>query len=187
MSNPINTAPGWYPETSSGATVYWDGTRWTGDSRPPRKAFAAKAAHKGWGIGLIVFGALSVISAFSPTSTGASTASPFTLVIVGAGLLAWGIYLLRGQGPTTKAVEARLAAERQAQLAQATATASAQTGVHIVVNAPDNSAAAAQIRAIADPQTAKALQNLQNLLYTRAITDAEYQAAKNKLLGDLSS
>lgn len=47
-----------------------------------------------------------------------------------------------------------------------------------------NDDATAQIRAVADPRTAEALQNLQNLLYTGAMTDAEYQAAKDKLLGN---
>lgn len=42
---------------------------------------------------------------------------------------------------------------------------------------------AAQIAALANPETATALQNLQKLLYTRTITDEEYQAAKNKILG----
>jgi len=41
---------------------------------------------------------------------------------------------------------------------------------------------AAQIRAISNPETAQALQNLQNLLYTRAISDEEFQAAKSNLL-----
>jgi len=41
---------------------------------------------------------------------------------------------------------------------------------------------AAQIRAISNPETAQALQNLQNLLYTRAISDEEFNAAKNNLL-----
>lgn len=48
-------------------------------------------------------------------------------------------------------------------------------------SSPD-AVAAAQINAIANPATAKAIQNLQNLLYTQAITDEEFQAAKDKLL-----
>lgn len=42
--------------------------------------------------------------------------------------------------------------------------------------------AAAQISAIANPETARSIQNLQNLLYTQAITDQEFQAAKDRLL-----
>src|SRR5690606_40069836 len=48
----------------------------------------------------------------------------------------------------------------------------------------DNQAAAvAQIKAISDPDTARALQNLQNLLYSRVLTDDEFQTAKDRLLG----
>jgi hypothetical protein len=39
-----------------------------------------------------------------------------------------------------------------------------------------------QIRAITNPETAQALQNLQNLLYTRVITDEEFASMKAKLL-----
>jgi|GEM_PF-5212280 len=42
-------------------------------------------------------------------------------------------------------------------------------------------AAAAQVDAIANPETAAALQNLQHLLYTRTITDSEFQLAKDRL------
>lgn len=45
------------------------------------------------------------------------------------------------------------------------------------------SSSAAQVRALADPNTAQALQNLQNLLYMRVITDEEYLAAKNRIFG----
>lgn len=44
-----------------------------------------------------------------------------------------------------------------------------------------DTSAVAQINAIADPQTAKALQNLQKLLYTQELTEDEYQAAKDRL------
>lgn len=40
---------------------------------------------------------------------------------------------------------------------------------------------AVQAQAVADPATSKALQDLSKLLYTRAITDEEYQSAKDKL------
>ena len=46
-----------------------------------------------------------------------------------------------------------------------------------------DAAHAAQVNAIANPETAQALQNLHNLLYTRIITQAEYDAAKARLLG----
>lgn len=47
----------------------------------------------------------------------------------------------------------------------------------------DNAAvSAAQISALSNPETARALQELQKLLYTQAISDQEFQAAKDKLL-----
>jgi hypothetical protein len=59
--------------------------------------------------------------------------------------------------------------------------------IQVTVAGPSTeSATAAQINALASPETAKAIQNLQNLLYTHAITDEEFQAAKKKLLGDLA-
>lgn len=42
-------------------------------------------------------------------------------------------------------------------------------------------AAAAQIQAISDPATARALLNLQNLLYSRTISEEEFRAAKDRL------
>ena len=46
----------------------------------------------------------------------------------------------------------------------------------------DADVAAAQVRAVSNPETARALQNLQNLLYTQAISDVEFQSAKDRLL-----
>lgn len=43
---------------------------------------------------------------------------------------------------------------------------------------------AEQIKAISNPDTAKALQNLQNLLFTRVITDEEFAQMKSKLLSN---
>ena len=205
MSGQTPGAPGWYPDESTGGTRYWDGHRWTGDARPERLPFAAAAAHKGWGIALTILGPLVIVSSpgqFSPQET-EPPAPPIVMfalsVLIGFALIGWGVYLLRGRGPTTKSVVARLEPEQVARTAQAQAQAEAQARaraerastptIQINVNnaAPHDDATAAQIKAIANPDTAKALQNLQNLLYTRAITDAEYQAAKNKLLGDLQS
>lgn len=199
MTGDMPTAPGWYPDEAAAGTRYWDGKRWTGDTRPPRRALAAASVNRGWGIALAAIGALVVLT--SPAQFGRQTAdssmSPAAVFIVslllGIVLVLWGIYLLRGRGPSTKEVLARLDAERLAAAARRqppppTAQASSPT-VQINLNnaASSESAAAAQVQAIANPETAKALQNLQNLLYTRTITDAEYQAAKNKLLGDLQS
>lgn len=66
------------------------------------------------------------------------------------------------------------------------ARSEATRAVHQVVHhsvRPDASgdASAAQIQALANPETARALQNFQNLLYSRTITEAEFQAAKNRI------
>jgi DNA uptake protein ComE-like DNA-binding protein len=55
--------------------------------------------------------------------------------------------------------------------------------VNVAAPAHNDAAAAAQIQALANPQTAKALQNLQDLLATNVLTLAEFHAAKDKLLG----
>jgi len=110
--------PGWYPDLETGGTQYWDGRRWTGDKRPRRLPFAAESANRGWGLGLSIFGVLSLIT--SPAqfgnSTPDSTTSPlgafFTALIMGVVLTAVGVYLLRGRGPSTKEVIARLAREQ---------------------------------------------------------------------------
>ncbi|SDH57862.1 DUF2510 domain-containing protein [Agrococcus jejuensis] len=190
MSAPSNTAPGWYPNAGDAGTRYWDGRRWSGDTRPPRKTFAAQAAHKGWGIGLTIFGGAAVLSSFTGAASSQS-ASPLTTAVVGIALLAFGVYLLRGAGPTTKSVETRLAAERvDARLAseaehQRAMAAAQNPGVHhsTTINVHSSEAEAAQIAAISNPETATALQNLQKLLYSRAITDQEFQDAKDRLLG----
>ena len=112
--------PGWYPDLKSGGTQYWDGRRWTGDKRPRRLPFAAEAAHRGWGIGLSVFGILMLLT--SPAQLGESTNDPttspvgafFTALVMGVVLTAVGIYLFRGRGPSTKDVIARLAREQAA-------------------------------------------------------------------------
>lgn len=186
---------GWHRDEATGGSRYWDGSHWTGDFRPPRKPFAAASAHKGWGIGLTVAGALFVVSspgqfAQPPEDASAPPVVYFLFgILLGLGLLALGVYLLRGQGPTTKAVESRLA-EAQARRSmppppRPSAATSHTINVNVTGGADASAAAAAQVQAIANPETAKALQNLQNLLYTKTITDAEYQAAKDKLLGQL--
>lgn len=112
----------------------------------------------------------------------------FGLFGVGLAAATGGVYLFRGQGPTTQAVEAERKeakakrrganfarfAENLTGFAQSRSSAASTSG---------DAAAAAQINALANPQTAKALHSLQNLLYTRTLTVAEYQAAKDKLVG----
>jgi len=160
---------------------------------------------------LIIFGVFSVLSSPGAFSEGAENpvATFFIMIVLGLAALPAGVYMFRGQGPTTKAVEARLAAERMAEAAERKAEAverkaeaERQAGlkasilrriggrdpapwVSVNVAAPtsNDAAAVAQINALANPETAKALQNLQNLLYTQAITEDEYQAVKDRLLG----
>jgi hypothetical protein len=125
------------------------------------------------------------------TDDAATSMSPiggfFFSLVLGLATAGLGVYLFRGQGPTTKDVLARITAERQAaNLRRVTQHRPQQSAVVVNVGTQTSNDAttAAQISAIASPQTAQALQNLQNLLYTQAITDAEFQSAKDKLLGD---
>ena len=112
--------------------------------------------------------------------------------MLSAVLVAWGIYLLRGQGSTTKAVLERIRRERLASDAYGTTPPAhsyfeAVPAVNSASNTDQTAAAtitAAQIQAISNPETARALQNLQALLYTRTISPEVFQRAKNKLLGD---
>ncbi len=202
MSTPVPTVAGWYPDPATGGTRYSDGSRWTGDTRPRRRTFAAAATHRGWGIGLIIFGVLSVLSSPGQFSQpeGTSSMSPvgafFSSILLGVAVAAFGVYLIRGQGPTTKAVEERLAARRNAADAIERKVASTRQGpqaglgdltVNVAAPMQTDAAAVAQINALANPETAKALQNLQNLLYTQAISEEEYQAAKDRLLGAASA
>lgn len=188
-SEPAPASPGWYPDPATGGTRYSDGSRWTGAARPRRRPFAADAnygilphALVGWGAFIVV--ALVVATAaeagfFAPVAIGI----PIILILITVS-----VYYARGRGPTTDTVKADLkkvqedqeaAAEKAAKLARRR-----KPFFHFgnTVEASDV-VGAAQVQAIANPQTARALQNLQNLLYTQAITDAEYEAAKNKLLG----
>ena len=111
--------------------------------------------------------------------------------MLSAALVVWGVYLLRGQGPTTKAVLERIRRERLASDAYGTPPAHSHFEAVPAFNSASNTdqtaaatITAAQIQAISNPETARALQNLQALLYTRTISPEEFQRAKNKLLGD---
>lgn len=83
-----------------------------------RRPFAAKYAHRGWGIGLTVFGVLAVISGFSVIGSG--TTNPLPSFLVGLVAAAWGVYLLRGQG-VNPAASARKATAEQHQAARVVA------------------------------------------------------------------
>lgn len=185
---------GWYPD-EQGGTRLWDGNRWTGDVRPPRNSFSAASANRGWGIGLLILGVLFILTSpaqFGQEDPSKSPAAAFAFALVlGAGCAAWGVYLLRGRGPSTKDVLARLRSEQAVAAARhqppPPSSQSSSPTIQININSsnPVDSVGAAQVKAIANPETAQSIQNLQKLLYSRAITDAEFQAAKNKLLGDL--
>lgn len=189
------TFAGWYPHAAGGGTHYWDGSRWTGDTRPPRRTFAAESAHRGWGLGLTIFGGIGILTVpqqvTEAAAGGEGASNPFVYAALTIAFLALGIYLLRGRGPSTKAVEARLVAERDAmnrryEDRQRRRKQSPATTPVVNLASPDRDAvAAAQVSALANPETAKALSNLHALLYSRIITDAEFAAAKNLLLGDL--
>lgn len=192
MSGRTTTVPtfaGWYPDPDTGGTKYWDGSRWTGDTRPPRRPFAAEAREDvGW---LVVmsgacFVLLIIMGVFEGEITPIAALASVPLICVAAGGI--GAYLLRGQGPTTQDVEARLAEEHKAAQKKRRAANFASFATRLVGVRPSaapaggDMAEAARVNALADPETARALQNLQNLVYTRTITDKEYQAAKDKLL-----
>lgn len=202
MSDAHPSQSGWYPDKETGGTKFWTGTAWSGDTRPPRRKFAAPSGGQmGWGVGLIIFGALSILTApaqlnpAEPSATGDSPVAVFFFsLLLGAGLVALGIYFVRGQGPSTKQIMARYQPQAPPKGNQSSNQQPNQVGnygaggpstvIYNIGGATDG-AVAAQIQALSNPETTKALQQLQNLLYTRTITEAEYQAAKNKLLGDL--
>ena len=62
---------------------------------PSRRPFAAKYAHRGWGIGLIVFGVLAFFGGFSVIGSGTN---PIPSFVVGLAAAAVGVYLFRGRG-----------------------------------------------------------------------------------------
>jgi hypothetical protein len=131
----------------------------------------------------MIFGVLGL---FSVGQSGVSA------IPIGLAAIAVGLYLFRGQGPSTKSVAARAQSDRLSDAVRTSARPRATPGAtpSITINVGGASApetqAAAQVKALADPETAKALLNLQNLLYTHTITDAEFEAAKKKLLGDVT-
>ncbi|WP_339622155.1 SHOCT domain-containing protein [uncultured Salinibacterium sp.] len=196
MSDAVPIAPGWYPDPATGGTRYWEGSRWTGDVRPRRKPFAASsksgvaAIIAIWmGVGWLPLG----IGAYSETGQGGYIVAAVLIPLVAAVVA---VYFLRGKGPSTQEVEARLAQERKeakAKRRDANIAGFAANMWSLVKPRPEaapasgESAASAQINAIADPETAKALLKLQNLQYTRTITDDEFQAAKDKLLGPVTA
>lgn len=122
----------------------------------------------------------------SMSTVGAVLLGLVCVFVIGPATLATGLYFYRGQGPSTEDVEKRLDDQRDnandstRDAARFWRRGRPLADVHVA--APDV-ARAAQVDAVANPETARALQNLQNLLYTQAISDEEYQQAKDRLLG----
>jgi hypothetical protein len=198
MNEITPTFADWYPDAATGGTKYWDGTRWTGDTRPRRKPFAAAARDNDkFGLLFLALGApgLAFLGAFGDEVEGlwAKLLWFVSGVVLLLALIACGIYLFRGQGPTTASIEQRLAAEeksakgrrRSANLAsfaeRLVGRGRPQQPAPSMLTRPDTTAA--QINAISTGETTRSLEKLQHLLYSGAITDLEYQAAKDKLLG----
>ncbi len=194
MGESTPTVKGWYPDDATGGTRYWDGARWSGDIRPARRPFAASSAHRseGWSVLTLggVFTVILVMSFLEEPTVGGYVGMVVGILAVAGASGAVGAYLLRGQGPTTEEVEQRLkeqskdakARRRKANIAGALAQLG-RGGARRVPEAENADPAAEQVRALRDPQTAKALQDLQKLLYTRTLTEEEFRAAKDKLLG----
>jgi hypothetical protein len=78
-----------------------------------RRPFASKFAHRGWGIGLAVVGGLVFLGGFAALGPGST---PIPSFVIGLVLIAWAVYLLRGQG-INPAVAERRAAEAQRKAA----------------------------------------------------------------------
>lgn len=192
MSAPAPVAKGWHPDPETGGTRYSDGTRWTGDVRPRRRPFAPASSTGPLGYLLVFIAVMFLflsIMAFGETHNAGYLVGSIVLLLVS---LPACVYLARGQGPSTAEVEARLAAERKEAKAKRRAANMAGFAAGLAglgrpraaaEPASSEAAEAEQIRAIADPETAKALQSLQHLLYAQVLTEEEFQGAKDKLLG----
>jgi hypothetical protein len=192
------TFANWYPDSSTGGTKYWDGNRWTGDTRPRRRSFAA-AAKKSNEIPLVLMGGLGFsficVMAFFDDETEAGTALP----LLGAGIIvaivavSYSVYLIRGQGPTTASIEQRLAADAKLAQGKRRSANMASVAERLVGRsrrqqpAPpmftQTDTAGAHNSAISSGETTRSLEKLQHLLFSGAITDAEHQVAKDKVLG----
>ena len=109
----------WYPDPDTGGTRYWDGSRWTGDTRPPRRPFAAAAHNRDEARfallmgGLIAVGIVAAVFSDDPDEK-LHAAALLIVPFVVAATVAVALYFFRGQGPTTRAVESRLAKEDEA-------------------------------------------------------------------------
>ncbi|MEJ1153988.1 hypothetical protein [Microbacterium marmarense] len=112
MIEPVPTIPGWYADTRTGGSKYWDGSRWSGDKRPARRRFAAP-----FGTGWMGYLVLAMAAMWVPIGLGAysdTQAAGYLVaaILIPVALATTGVYMLRGRGPTTRDVRTRLAAER---------------------------------------------------------------------------
>lgn len=110
LTRRVPTFAGWYPDPNGTGTAYWDGSGWTGDTRPRRRSFAAKAS----GTHLIPLVVMSG-GGWGALCIGAAYEDGFTIgwFLVGlaalVGTVLGCIYLVRGRGPSTISVKRRLA------------------------------------------------------------------------------
>lgn len=198
--NEVNpTFADWYPDAETGGTKYWDGTRWTGDRRPRRKPFAAAARDNDQLVGVLGLGwsvpAFAFLGAFSNDVNGLW--AKFLWFVSGVVLLlayfAFAVYLLRGQGPTTAAVKQRLLDEEKSAKGRRRSANIASVGGMLgrlgrsqqpsPPSPPSFGPSPTPTTAFASSEITRALESLHHHLYSGAITDSEYQAAKDKLLG----
>jgi len=179
MSDADSRTPGWYPNPGSGGTRYWDGTRWTAETLPPAPQLAPS---KGLGILFIVFGGgCAIASPFASELNDGSVSTVglfFGLLVSGLAAVPLGVYLFRGSSPWIQALDARHAAlNRKAELAQ-------QYKAERRAAALRRMSAPSREDALVSLQITRTLRNLHHLRTTNAITEAEYQAEKARLLGD---
>ncbi|MEV8267920.1 DUF2510 domain-containing protein [Microbacterium sp. NPDC076911] len=112
MIEPVPTIPGWYPDTRTGGSKYWDGSRWSGGKRPARRRFAAPFGTGWMGYVVLVMAAMWVAIGLGAYSDTHAVGYLFAAVLIPVGLAAISAYMLRGRGPTTREVRTRLATER---------------------------------------------------------------------------
>jgi hypothetical protein len=107
------------------------------------------------------------------------------LFFLGVGLIAAALYVAFGSAKVLKNWDHKIALEEQRREARRAQGLKGLLFGYAGISrrgAGAASVSAAQIRAVSNPETARSLQELQKLLYTQAISDHEFQAAKDKLL-----
>jgi hypothetical protein len=158
-----------------------------------------------FGLILCPFGAFLLLGSIMPEDgSGFTPLSRVGLFVFGLALIAAGVHVFRGKSQALKDFDAWHAIQmkkNQEWMAQPLMTrlgfgswsrsqsqSQSQTFTGMGGSPfPRDDVTVAQVNAVANPDTSKALQNLQNLLYTHAITDAEFQAAKDTLLRSSTS